>query len=572
MSEPTPEPEQHQPEEAADSGTPEVGAAKESVEPKSEAAAEPARKGFAARLDRVLELLWRGVDSRYFTYALILLTAAAYLSLVTNKLRENSDSVVYLRLAENLAAGKGYTYMNLPHATFVPGWPLILAAAMKLGMGEPWHLNLFIAVLGLGMCWATWTLALVLANRGLANVALVAFAFSEDAMKWSQRPLSEVVFTFIFLLSLICIAMAWRNERLSLPWGLGGALLGSVAIMTRPTGAVLFPAFLAWLWVTVPRTEKKWKRSLLAATICVCGLVPALLWIGRAVRHHDRYRPSYVGVGKSLARPAAKIKTIGTKTGGIADAVARNFVGYYTGRKLGPLWAVAAATVMLLLAAVGAAIALWRRQWLLPVTIAGNLALIALFTRPLPRYAFPSHALLVILAVLATVAAAKRFRLPGRLACAVLFVGLLGLSLVSWDRTRGNRDKPEKNQPYRQLATWLRSRPDRDSLQVCSWQARRVHYFAEATAHRSAGDAQSFPESYCRYGGFDLLVFEKREFNPERKTDRAILRHDRALRDGVKRMTAWGILRAIPQPVPGLKRFEVWRLEPRSHPPKTNQP
>jgi 4-amino-4-deoxy-L-arabinose transferase-like glycosyltransferase len=519
------------------------------------------RGGFAERLDGLLLLLWRGLSSRHFTWLLLLLTATAYLSLVTGKLRENSDSVVYLRLAENLASGRGYSYQGQPHATFVPGWPLILSAAMKLGASRTWHLNLFVALLGLGMCWAVWTLTRLLTGPGLANVAVIAFAFGENTMKWAQRPLSEVAFTLAFLLALIAVTMAWRQERLSLPWGLGAALLGAGATMIRPTGAILFPAFFAWLWVTVPRKAGKAQRCALAAAFCVCGLVPPLSWTAWAVRHHDAYRPSYVNAtSKGLRRPAARLARAAAKTGRIFAALSENLVGHYTAREVGSFWAVSARTLLLLLAAGGTALALWRRHWLLPGVIFCALVLTALFTRPLPRYVFPVHAPLIIMALLAVAALVRRFRLVVGSACLVMFVGLLALSLVACGRTRKNRNKPERNQPYRQLTAWLEARPDGREPRVCSWQARRIHYFSGLPAHRSKGGQRGFPGTWCHYGGFDLVVLERRRLDPDKKMDGAILNHDGAVREGARRMAKWGLIRIVPEKMPGLDRFEVWRL------------
>lgn len=510
-----------------------------------EAAAEPTPGGFLGKLDRALNLAWQGLGSRYVTWILMLLVAAAYFSLVTGKLRENSDSVVYLRLAENLAAGKGYTYQGKPHAVFVPGWPLMLAGVMKIGTGEIWQINLFLALLGVGMCVAAWLLARLLTSQGTANLVLLVFAFSEDTMKWSQRPLSEVAFTLVMLLALACIALAWRNKHLSLPWGLAGGGLSLLAVFMRPTGAILFPVLFVWLWMEVPRAgnfrallprgRQAWTRCALAAAFCVAGASFPTCWAIRAHRQQKTYQPSYVRAGKT-AKAATRITGVAApKAWRTTVALAENFVGHYTARSLGERPTLVIRTGLMLLSVLGLFVLGLRRRALIPAFVLANFALIVLFARTLPRYVFPSLPLAVIAAVCGAAILVRKTRLPGKIAAVFLLVGICLLGGKAYQSNRRKAHRPQGATEYRRLAAWIRTRPGRADFRACAYHSRRVAYFCKLPTRRFPTDnVAAFPAFFCHYGGFELLVLDLEGS----KADRAALA-------GAEKMAGWGMFKLV---------------------------
>jgi len=76
------------------------------------------------------------------------------------------DSALYLMLGENLADGRGYTLWGEPHRLVPPGYPLLIAAQKRLGLGTiPW-LNFGMAVMTLGVLGICYRSLLLSSSSG----------------------------------------------------------------------------------------------------------------------------------------------------------------------------------------------------------------------------------------------------------------------------------------------------------------------------------------------------------------------------------------------------------------------
>ena len=62
---------------------------------------------------------------------ILALLVAIFLALHNPYWIRHGDSEVFLSLARNIAGGQGYRFNSQPVAIVPPGWPLVLAAAMK---------------------------------------------------------------------------------------------------------------------------------------------------------------------------------------------------------------------------------------------------------------------------------------------------------------------------------------------------------------------------------------------------------------------------------------------------------
>src|SRR5947208_11776152 len=81
-----------------------------------------------------------------------------YLTSVSPHWFITSDSALYLMLGQSLAGGNGYTLSGQPHVHVPPGYPLLLAAMIRLGLGAMLWLNLAMIGMALVTLWLAYHL------------------------------------------------------------------------------------------------------------------------------------------------------------------------------------------------------------------------------------------------------------------------------------------------------------------------------------------------------------------------------------------------------------------------------
>ncbi len=154
------------------------------------------------------------------------------------RLDSGGDSAGYLLLGEALAQGKGFVDLYKPgmppHNHFPPGYPLILAIGIKLGIRSIVGLKVVSALFSVGVIvlvflllrgWGDWLALGVCAMLGTTPFYL----------EYTSKILSEAPFLFFFLLSVYLSA---REEK----WAFWGALLFCVfSFYIRSAGLALIP-------------------------------------------------------------------------------------------------------------------------------------------------------------------------------------------------------------------------------------------------------------------------------------------------------------------------------------------
>jgi len=163
------------------------------------------------------------------------------------------DNAGYLELAWALAEGEGYRELWEPgapeHTKYPPGFPLVLAGAILLGMTQWSSFKLLIAAITTAALLVTylWASGRALGPRGGVAVALLTL-FSAgwlDAARWI---LSEPLFLLLTFGSLGAIEAALRaKEGRGRPLMLLGWALAIGAVLTRSAGLPLLAAILASL-------------------------------------------------------------------------------------------------------------------------------------------------------------------------------------------------------------------------------------------------------------------------------------------------------------------------------------
>jgi 4-amino-4-deoxy-L-arabinose transferase-like glycosyltransferase len=206
------------------------------------------------------------------------------------------DDGVYLLTAKALAAGDGYRYAYLPGAPpaihYPPGFPLLLAAVLKVTPGFPANVAVLKLLnpicLALGVYGAARLGARALRiGAGPAAVAVAICALIAPVMVLTNVLLSESLFFALLAWTLIAAeaAVTEGGTRRALA---AGALCALLALV-RTVGGVMIPAALVALWWRGRRREA---ALLLASAVVLLG--PWQLWVWAAARGFpDELRGSY---------------------------------------------------------------------------------------------------------------------------------------------------------------------------------------------------------------------------------------------------------------------------------------
>jgi 4-amino-4-deoxy-L-arabinose transferase-like glycosyltransferase len=197
--------------------------------------------------------------------ALVLLHLALALLALDPTPHEGGDSAAYLALARSLLEHGTYQELWDPavraHTQYPPGWPLVLAGAMTLGV-KPWIgfkvlVTLFsAAAVGLSYLWARR-----ITTPGVALGAAAVLAVAPGTVDLARWELSDVPFWCFTMLALWAFARLNDAPRLSEPtdsapparWraALGPLALASagtlLAYATRSAGIPLVLAAGGWL-------------------------------------------------------------------------------------------------------------------------------------------------------------------------------------------------------------------------------------------------------------------------------------------------------------------------------------
>lgn len=203
--------------------------------------------------DMVIRVMTGGsVKARLF---IILLVAAALRIAATIAISNphevprtlaESDAPTYYVLAEHLIDGTGYRYAadQPPTARRTPGYPLFLASIFQI-FGKSFSVvRVLQCTLDVVTTYLVFALTVVLlGSRPVGLLAALVYAIYPPAIMSSTYIMTETLYTFLLVLSIIatCYAFKLRSYTLCAASGIGLGL----STLTRP-GAFLLPfAFLA---------------------------------------------------------------------------------------------------------------------------------------------------------------------------------------------------------------------------------------------------------------------------------------------------------------------------------------
>ncbi|MDA1164431.1 MAG: glycosyltransferase family 39 protein [Planctomycetota bacterium] len=127
------------------------------------------------------------------------------------------DAAGYWELGQKLAAGEEYSIYAPPRrAMRMPGYPVFIAASIKLGGNRLLPVRLLQACAGTAACWFVHLLGTLLIDQQTGLLAALLAAVSPTFVGFTPLVLSETLFAATLLISLILMA------KLADGWGLIG--------------------------------------------------------------------------------------------------------------------------------------------------------------------------------------------------------------------------------------------------------------------------------------------------------------------------------------------------------------
>ena len=233
--------------------------------------------------------------------AALLLRFAYIASLeIDNPIR--ADAFNYFTLAYNVVVNGTYSlstsepFMSTTYVT--PGYPLFLASILSLSEGIEFFYWAVLIVQGL-LSSLSAVIAFCLSgrfmNRYFSFAAGICVAFSPHLNVFSGYVLTETLFTFLFLISILVLTKATENRALS--YYLIAGLLFAAASLVRPA-LLLFPFVIFFILIRLygTKTNRKAIASFILGFIII--LSPWYLWKSQnKVENEVNLLPAAIALG-----------------------------------------------------------------------------------------------------------------------------------------------------------------------------------------------------------------------------------------------------------------------------------
>ncbi|MGE5191875.1 MAG: ArnT family glycosyltransferase [Deltaproteobacteria bacterium] len=217
------------------------------------------------------------------------------------------DASGYWQLARHVVRGEDFSiYVPPRYVERMPGFPLLLAAGMKLVGERLLWIRMLLAVVGTAACGLVYCLGRELFNPTIGLVACFLASVSPVFIVFSVLFLSETFFALGLLSSLLALVKFVQIETqpgsIASPRRLPGlaaiaGLLAGAATLIRPTWILVAPVF-AVIYLVAPGARK---ARLVPAALVLAALGLALApWTIRNYRITGHFVPTTLWVGPSL--------------------------------------------------------------------------------------------------------------------------------------------------------------------------------------------------------------------------------------------------------------------------------
>lgn len=371
-------------------------------------------------------LVARGTAAAACCFGVVVLIILAFYAALQNPYwMRHGDSEVFLSIGRSLVLGEGFRFGGQPVGIVPPGWPLILAAAMKV-TAKLAVLKLIPMLCMGGFLAVSWVIlnrftTPLIASLCVVTAALLDPVFSLSNLFFSDAPFALLAVSALWLaLRINDGADSWRNIAL-----LG--LLCAAMMFVRWAGIFWFVMIAAALlhgefW---PKpTSRRWIAVVISGVVtlgCFVSLRSALkVDASRIDPRYDSFISTNYDLDNTEQEWTDQLTRVMNFGLWISGLLYRPAVTYHPTRLAANIvgWCLAGLMLLKLVPATR------RREW---IWLAGAVyvgVLGANWPNPMPRYIVPAAPLLV-LAVYEGIAAACR-----RLAPRHEWVGTLGLNVV----------------------------------------------------------------------------------------------------------------------------------------------
>lgn len=301
------------------------------------------------------------------------------------------DSALYLMLGRTLAQGHGYALDGHPHAYVPPGFPLLLAALERAGLGSMLCLNMAMGLIGLLSIGVSYLLLCEMASRPVALLVACLLGFNSLLHVMSALQLSDMPFTLLVLTGLLGLRRGLRGRPWALEWGTL-ALLASCWV--RVAGVAMGVACAVGLLLE-PRSTARWRVfgnvAALVSGIAITLAVFYAQYQNSLRAEHSLPPASYMsGVQALLAQP---IGALVSHTLSNAYESAAEMPRFLMGLQGNPIAAIAVCLSPVL---VGVGRRLRHREFLVAFAVAGYAGGIVMNLPAGARYLLPVAPLLIL--------------------------------------------------------------------------------------------------------------------------------------------------------------------------------
>ncbi len=495
-------------------------AKKQSIRKKTKKAAASPRASFPVQLVLLI------------AYTAILLTGFlwAYNQSFDKKIHLGGDNAGYYILGKALASGQGYTNIQMkekpPHNHFPPGYPVILATAIRLSSD---HVVPLKKLNGAFFLLSTGLLFLIVYklsdNIHIAFLTALFSIVNYHLLTYSIIMMSEIPFMFFSLLCLYLFIKTDFSKPILKNWiFLLLLLLLSFTYYIRSTGLALFVAFLLVLGI-----QKRWKYL---TTLFVGFILLALPWYlrnkslgGNAYMNQlgmkNPYRPElgYMGLTDWFVRIWTNLTRYIARE---IPAAVLNFVETIDHMK--PLSSKEYLTGILLMAVMIFGLLKIKKHFKLIFFYLGTYFGILMLW---PEVWFGSRFIIPLIPLLSFLVFNGIFEMVGyitrkifkfknaaRVHMAIVLIGLLSIfsyskETLSYMKFAAKADYPDAYKNYFELAKWIRDNAPDSSITSCR-KGQLFHLFSGkfVTGFKSTLNTEEQVE-YLKSKDVDYVVFDQ---------------------------------------------------------------
>lgn len=204
-----------------------------------------------------------------------LIFVAVYWFCFDSKLDVNGDNASYIKLAENISSGMGYSYVDVngvsPASHFPPGYSAILSIFISLGIN---NLIFFKMLNGAFLLASLLLLYFVVSklteNKALAFTAVVLSVFSPKLIHFSFMAMSEM--SYLFMSTLVFYSLykySEKNTFLRSPYFYLAIVAAAASYYIRTVGASLMFSILVFY-----AFRREWKEMFISLGGIVLLILP----------------------------------------------------------------------------------------------------------------------------------------------------------------------------------------------------------------------------------------------------------------------------------------------------------